>query len=63
MKVVQWTIGLVIGGMILTALFVGVAQGQFDVALGMQEMIKAIITAYQEYKSIQFEKAYIAARK
>jgi nitrogen fixation-related uncharacterized protein len=35
MKVVQWTIGLVVGGMILTALFVGVAQGQFDIALGM----------------------------
>ena len=35
MKVVQWTIGVIVGGMILAALFVGVIQGQFDVALGM----------------------------
>ena len=27
MKTIQWTIGLVVGGMILTALFVGVIQG------------------------------------
>ena len=35
MKVVQWTIGVVIGGMILTALFVGVVQGEFSIALGL----------------------------
>ena len=35
MKAVQWTIGLVIGGMILTALFVGVIQGEFSTVLGM----------------------------
>lgn len=26
-------------------------------------MIKAIITAYQDYKGMQFEKAYLQARK
>ena len=35
MKTVQWTIGIVIGGMILTALFVGVVQGEFSIALGL----------------------------
>jgi len=35
MKVVQWTIGVLIGGMILTALFVGVVQGEFSIALGL----------------------------
>jgi nitrogen fixation-related uncharacterized protein len=35
MKAVQYTVGIVIGSMILAALFVGVVQGQFDVALGM----------------------------
>jgi nitrogen fixation-related uncharacterized protein len=35
MKAVQYTVGIVIGSMILVALFVGVVQGQFDVALGM----------------------------
>jgi hypothetical protein len=35
MKVVQWTIGIVIGAMILTALFVGVIQGEFSTVLGM----------------------------
>jgi len=35
MKAVQWTIGVIVGGMILTALFVGVVQGQFDIALGL----------------------------
>jgi len=35
MKVVQWSIGIVIGGMILTALFVGVVQGEFGIVLGM----------------------------
>jgi len=35
MKAVQWTIGLVIGGMILMALFVGVVQGEFGIVLGM----------------------------
>jgi hypothetical protein len=35
MKVVQWSIGIVIGGMILTALFVGVIQGEFSTVLGM----------------------------
>lgn len=35
MKTVQWTIGIVIGGMILTALFVGVVEGQFSIALGL----------------------------
>ena len=34
MKIVQWTIG-VVGGMILTALFVGVVQGEFSIALGL----------------------------
>ena len=32
MKVVQWTIG-VLGGMILTALFVGVVQGEFQYSI------------------------------
>jgi hypothetical protein len=35
MKVVQWTIGLVVGGMILMALFVGVVQGEFSTVLGL----------------------------
>tara|TARA_B110000285_G_C14910006_1_gene507457 strand:+ start:94 stop:201 length:108 start_codon:yes stop_codon:yes gene_type:complete len=35
MKVVQWSIGVVIGGMILTALFVGVVQGEFGIVLGL----------------------------
>jgi hypothetical protein len=35
MKAIQWTIGIVIGGMILTALFVGVIQGEFSTVLGM----------------------------
>lgn len=35
MKVVQWSIGVAVGSMILTALFVGVVQGEFGVVLGM----------------------------
>lgn len=35
MKAVQWTIGLVVGGMILTALFFGVVQGEFSTVLGL----------------------------
>ena len=35
MKAIQWTVGTIVGGMILIALFVGVIQGQFNVALGL----------------------------
>ena len=35
MKAIQWTVGLVVGTMILTALFFGVVQGEFNVVLGL----------------------------
>ena len=30
MRIVQWSIGIIIGGMILTALFAGAIQGGFN---------------------------------
>jgi len=35
MKIVQYAVGTIVGSMILMALFVGVIQGQFNVALGL----------------------------